>query len=236
MDIFSLIFSDDKKRRFRDPYLAVVVLEGGITDASVAPLRSAILKAKKDELCKGLVFRIDSPGGSALASEVLWEATEEFKSKSMLDVYDTFKKRIIEGRSDKLRDDLENLAGGRVYSGDLAFKHGLVDEIGGLSEAIAYASSKVDDQGLKTYLLPEPINPLDGLFSTPTTAGDDDEFISVNGSPKPLLDLRTQLKAEPTLHLFPIGKQRALQEALERLESINSDHILLVAPPLPLLR
>lgn len=321
MDIFSLMFSDGKSRRLRDPYLAVVVLEGGITDASVAPVRTAILNAKKDDLCKGLVFRIDSPGGSALASEVLWEATEEFKStnkpfivsmggvaasggyyvaagadrifaengtitgsigvvgmklafgpamnsigittheykrgahadlyntnrpftpeeeslvrNSMLDVYGTFKKRIMDGRGDKLTDDLEKLAGGRVYSGHHALKHGLIDEIGGLAEAIAFATSQTKEESLKTHLRPEPINALDGLFSSPATPDEDGEFISVNGPPHPLIDLRTQLKTMPALRLFPESKQRAIQSALEELQSIHSDHILLVAPPLPLLR
>lgn len=321
MDLFSLMMSGDKKRRKRSPYLAVVVLEGGITDQSVAPVRTEILNAKKDELCRGLILRIDSPGGSALASEVLWEATEEFNStgkpfvvsmggvaasggyyvaagadhifaesgtitgsigvvgmklafgdmltdlgisthqykrgthadlyntthpfseeeekivrQSMLKVYGTFKKRIIEGRGDKLTSDLEKLAGGRVYAGDQALKHGLVDEIGGLAEALAYTATQAGIIDYDIQLLPEPTSPLDSLFASPKKRDQNDEFITINPAPKPLLDLKSQLQSHPGFNLLPFDKRYALDQALRDLESIQSQHIRLVAPPLPSMR
>lgn len=226
MDILKLAFAADPAAIPRKDFVAVVALEGDITDASVAPVRAQILKLAKQDKAKALVLRVNSPGGSALASEVLWEAADEWKAtgkpfivsmggvaasggyyvacgadrifaeagtitgsigvvgmkfvvggameklgitthstqrgknagamsmmrgftpeeaglvrKSMDDVYATFKKRVTDGRGKALKGDLEPLAGGRVYSGIQALKIGLVDEIGGLSEAIAQAAS-----------------------------------------------------------------------------------------------
>ncbi len=80
MDFFKLMFSDAGKGKFRKDFIAVVALDGDITDESVAPVRARILKLAKEEKAKALVLRVNSPGGSALASEVLWEATDEWNA------------------------------------------------------------------------------------------------------------------------------------------------------------
>lgn len=79
-DLFKLMLNSEKKNQGLSPYIAVIALEGNITDASIAPVRLQILKATRDAMCKALVLRVNSPGGSALASDVLWEATAEFKA------------------------------------------------------------------------------------------------------------------------------------------------------------
>jgi protease IV len=53
-------------------------------------------------------------------------------------VYDEFKDRVARGREIELRD-LEDVAGGRVWTGEEALKIGLVDEIGGFREALRKA-------------------------------------------------------------------------------------------------
>lgn len=77
-DIFKLINGKPQQKQ-GTPYIAVIALEGTISDQSIAPVRAQIIGAKEDPQCKALVLRINSPGGSALASEVLWEATKQFK-------------------------------------------------------------------------------------------------------------------------------------------------------------
>jgi protease-4 len=69
------------------PTIAIIYVDGVITDGeggeglfggSVAgsdDLRKALRTAARDENVKAVVLRIDSPGGSALASEVIWQAT-----------------------------------------------------------------------------------------------------------------------------------------------------------------
>ncbi len=54
-------------------------------------------------------------------------------------VYDEFKDRVAVGREIELTD-LEEVAGGRVWTGEEALKIGLVDEIGGFREALRKAT------------------------------------------------------------------------------------------------
>ncbi len=56
----------------------------------------------------------------------------------MNDTYATFKQRVSAGRKLEI-DELESLAGGRVWSGSEAREHGLVDEPGGVPEALLKA-------------------------------------------------------------------------------------------------
>lgn len=46
--------------------------KGEATNIGSLPLAETIRKARLDESIKGIVFRVNSPGGSALASEVIW--------------------------------------------------------------------------------------------------------------------------------------------------------------------
>ncbi len=56
-------------------------------------------------------------------------------------VYEQFLTRVSEGRG-LAREHVEAIAGGRVWSGGRALDLGLVDEIGGLGDAIRYAATK----------------------------------------------------------------------------------------------
>jgi len=51
---------------------SIVNGKGGEGEIGSETLSKAIRKARKDESVKAIVFRINSPGGSALASEVIW--------------------------------------------------------------------------------------------------------------------------------------------------------------------
>ena len=69
------------------PGIAVVYAEGVIVDGDSGSglfndsgnigsdtMREALRSAEKDDKIKAVVIRIDSPGGSALASEAMWQA------------------------------------------------------------------------------------------------------------------------------------------------------------------
>ena len=208
----------------------------------------ALEEAADDENVKAIVLRINSPGGSALASDLIWRATQEtdkpvvasmgdvagsggyyiamgadrivadpgtitgsigvvggkfnmaglygkiglttdvisrgkhsgmFSSTAnftdserevvtamMQGVYRQFTTKAAEGRHLPL-EKLEELAGGQVYTGRVAKRIGLVDELGTLKDAIQLAKQLA---GLKPgekaelRILPEPQNPLDELF------------------------------------------------------------------------
>ena len=54
-------------------------LGGGSSNAGSVTVRKAIADAAADKSVKALLLRVDSPGGSAIASEVICEATKRFK-------------------------------------------------------------------------------------------------------------------------------------------------------------
>ena len=312
MDVLKLMFSDPDGGKPRKDFVAVVALDGDITEQSVAPVRAQILKLAKEEKAKALVLRVNSPGGSAMASEILWEATDEWKSagkpfivsmggvaasggyyvasgadrifaeagtitgsigvvgmkfvvgeamdklgiathatqrgknagamsltegfseeeaalvrNSMLEVYGVFKKRVSDGRGDALKGDLESLAGGRVYSGKQALDIGLVDEIGGLQEAIAYASEKAKLDKPDVKLLPEPKSGLEGLFATPEKKQDDEV---IRASTAPSNGLGAAMKLYGISDALPQPARSAVARLASRLEAYRKTRILLIGP------
>lgn len=213
--------------------IAVIVAEGAITvngdEMSSEKVCRYFREARNDKKIKAVVFRVNSPGGSALASEEIWREVNltakkkkvivsmgdvaasggyyistpanyifaepttitgsigvfgviPFTGKMLEDyfgvtfdrvqtnthsvlstnrrlseqemgiiqdevnaIYAQFKQRVADGR--KLsKQTVEVLARGRVWSGSDAKRIGLVDEIGNLDDAIAYAKKKA---GLK---------------------------------------------------------------------------------------
>ena len=317
MDVFSLMFEKTESAKSKKDFVAVVALDGDISDESVAPVRAQILKLVKDERAKALVFRVNSPGGSALASEVLWEAVDEWKQtkrplvvsmggvaasggyyvsapadrifaepgtitgsigvvgmkfvvegamtklgitthaiqrgknagtnsmthgyseeeaetvrKSMLAVYDTFKKRVVDGRGQALKGDLEPLAGGRVYSGKDALEIGLVDELGGLSEAIIHAKRQAKVEKLEVRFLPEPKSMIEGMFAKPEK--DDGEIIR-GGTPSPAGAALRQLVIESgMLNTLPPAARLGVARMATRLEAFKNTRVLMLGPDLNL--
>lgn len=83
--IFTEIFSPKKKKKVSEPTIAVLHLAGEIIDGNKpspgsmvsGPSAAEIRRLAKDDNVKGVVVRVDSPGGSATASEVIRIALEE---------------------------------------------------------------------------------------------------------------------------------------------------------------
>lgn len=215
--------------------IAVIVSEGEIvqgqgntgvigSDDFVKEIR----RARKDKKVKAVVLRINSPGGSAMASDIMWREiqltrkekpviasmgdvaasggyymamgcdtivahpttitgsigifgllmnsqklmndklgitfdgvkTHEFAdspslTRKMSDAekqtiqnmvnegYETFTSKAAQGRKMSI-EKLKSVAGGRVWTGDQAKGHGLVDVLGGLDDAVAIAAQKVN--------------------------------------------------------------------------------------------
>jgi protease-4 len=217
-----------------------------------------IRKAADEPSVKAIVLRVDSPGGSALASDLIWKETvnckkpvivsmgavagsggyyiscgadkiyaepgtitgsigvismrlvtgglfekvgvntevvmrgkhsdfgsmtREFTSEErqlllghMTDVYDTFLSRVLEGRKkagrEFTKDELKKYAGGRIWTGRTAKEIGLIDEVGTLEDAIAYAKKKVNLEGdVEIWTQPKGKGSfLDSLFDVQVTA------------------------------------------------------------------
>lgn len=73
-------------------------------------------------------------------------------------IYDGFLQRVAEGRRKK-REEIEPFAQGRIWSGRRAREHGLVDETGGLDEALALLRKKAgipEDELIRLSVYPAP--------------------------------------------------------------------------------
>lgn len=77
----------------------------------------------------GSMFTTDTPEETAYFQSLIDEAFVQFKSV------------VRDGRQGKLKEELDAIANGKVYSGPEAMKLGLVDQVGYLTDAIIHASS-----------------------------------------------------------------------------------------------
>ena len=226
--------------------VAVLVADGEIVDGEGkdgqiggASFAKEVAKLRKDEKVKAIVLRINSPGGSALASDIMWRELmlakkekpliismgdlaasggyyiacmgdrifaqpntitgsigvfglipnakkllndklgvttdrvsvtkhgaltigtnpldEEEKAmiqRSIERTYREFKQRVADGRK-KDTTYIESIAQGHVYTGTQGLSIGLVDEIGGLDQAIAYAVKQANLKDYRIKLYPE---------------------------------------------------------------------------------
>lgn len=242
--------------------IAVIYAQGEIgteqSFRSIGPeLAKVIRKAREDEDIKAIVLRVNSPGGNALTSDIIWRETELARQVKPLVVsmgnvaasggyyiscaadvivaepttltgsigifglffngeefiqekmgihthtvkthehsdfggsfplpfpissrpltayernvlqnyvnqgYETFLSRVWAGRT-LYREQLDSIAQGRVWTGKDAQKIGLVDELGGLEDAIWIAANNA---GLKNYRIveyPTLQNPIEGFIS-----------------------------------------------------------------------
>ena len=236
--------------------VAVVYAEGDIVDGEGKDgeiggeaYAKIIRKLRTDDKVKAIVLRVNSPGGSALASDVMWRelvlakkekplvvsfgdvaasggyyiacvgdkifaqpntitgsigvfgllpnAQKMFKDKlgisfdevevtkhgvlggitkpldaeeaafaqrNVEKTYREFKQRVADGRSAVKKEVngvafdtayVETIAQGRVWTGNQAIQNGLVDEIGGLDEAVAYAVKKANLKEYRVKAYPE---------------------------------------------------------------------------------
>ena len=307
--------------------IAVIYVEGAIVSGHSQPspfgqaggaysgdIRKALETAAEDPSIKAVVMRIDSPGGSAEASEVILNATKRVQShkplivsmgdvagsggyyiacgadtifadratvtasigvvggklvtadmwnklgvnwigyqrganadifnserpfdasqrqlleRYMQSVYDVFKGHVAAGRGDKLTKDLDELAGGRVFTGKQALELGLVDRIGGLQAAVEYAATQVSLDDYEVRVIPEPqdfitmlMEDLSGEGSRPTDISTSGAVSLLSGHPslKGLFDVLR--KTEPQ-------RAHALYQALQRVELIRDEGAVMMMP------
>lgn len=319
MDLMKQVLKASNTKELKEDHVVIVPLEGMITEQSIVQARAAILRAKNNRHAKALVLRVDSPGGSALASELLWEATNAWKQlgrpfvvsmggvaasggyyisagadrifaeeatitgsigvvgmkmvaqealgkigvhthsiqrgkfagiysptrlfseeetelikNSMEDVYEVFLRRVSLGRGGNIKGDLRNLAGGRVYSGADALKIGLVDEIGGLNEAINWIISQAKLTDPPIQLSPRPRDGLEAMLNPIPARRPNDEFISMQAEKPQGKAWRQALMktALPGMHV--IENQGVISQLMSQLDALENGHVQLFGPQIHL--
>jgi protease-4 len=240
---YSKVKSHNISKNISSNKIAVIFAEGDIVDGdrvygSIGGdwMAEIIRNAREDEKVKAVVLRINSPGGSALASEIMWreikltnevkpvvvsmgnyaasggyyiasparyifaqpntitgsigvfgmfpnvkelmndklgitvdgvktnenadfgsilrpvtQAERNFLQKNVEDFYKTFISRVSDGRNMTF-EEVDNIGQGRVWSGVNAVEIGLVDELGGLNDAVNKA---VELAGIEDHIIRE---------------------------------------------------------------------------------
>ena len=82
--------------------------------------------------------------------------------KGVMAIYKTFLARVQASRG-MSENDVQKLAQGRVWSGNEARENGLVDSIGGLSDAISIAVERANLEKYCVIHLPENLSPIEAV-------------------------------------------------------------------------
>ena len=110
----------------------------GGTSVGSTTLVGAIRQAEKDPTVKAIVLRVDSPGGSALASDLIWQALRECKKPVVASMSDVAASGgyYISMAARKIYAEPGTLTGSiGVWGGKLALR-GLFDKVGITTEVI----------------------------------------------------------------------------------------------------
>lgn len=90
--------------------------------------------------------------------------TEAQRMNAMLDnVYENFLSRVSKGRG-LSKKEVENIAGGRVWSGLRGIDAGIVDELGGLNAALDYAAAQIgagSRSDVDVMVMPKPMTQME---------------------------------------------------------------------------
>jgi len=284
---------------------------GTVSGAFSTTIRKALDEAADDDSVKAVVLRVDSPGGSALASEIILDATRRVAKKKPLivsmgnvagsggyyvscaadtifadettitasigvvggkivttggwdklginwsankrgknamilssaepfneaerqkiadymnTVYDIFKEHVTDSRGKKLTKPIDDIAGGRVYTGVQALELGLVDRLGGLDDSIKFAADKAGLGDYDVRVIPQPLNIFEMLFG----GGEGEEYTGVGlrsslfkpGSPL----LETVL---PMVRSLDPVRAEAVIRTLKRIELIQAESVIMMTP------
>jgi len=135
----------------------------------------------------GFTFDVVKTGKFADALSIARPKTPEemaIVQREVDDVYADFLRKVSEGREQPIAK-IKGIAEGRVWSGEDALEIGLVDEIGGLQKAIAYAAKEAGlDERPPVRDYPEPTDFLQELMENLTTTAS----LGVAGAPLRKLD------------------------------------------------
>ncbi|MBN2722507.1 MAG: signal peptide peptidase SppA [Deltaproteobacteria bacterium] len=96
--IFELLNAKASSNEVKKPHIALLIAEGEIIYGGKKPedllsekkavastsMVEAIRKLEKNDYVKAVILRINSPGGSALASEIIWSALDRLNAKKPL--------------------------------------------------------------------------------------------------------------------------------------------------------
>jgi protease-4 len=326
-NILGDMLGESVKEKSSKSAIAIVYVDGAISLGASQPspfgmegamssdIRKALDDAAKDESIKAVVLRVDSPGGSAVASEIILDATQRVKARKpfvvsmgnvagsggyyvacgsdvifadeatitgsigvvggkfvttgmwnkigvtfkeykrgenaallssseaftkperermqawMDSIYNVFKGHVTAIRGSRLKKPLDEIAGGRVYTGRQALELGLVDKIGGLQDAIKHVASQAKVSDYEVRVVPEPKNFIERLLEELSGGKDDAKELDtkvrlrLTSRQASLVDL-----AAPYLQQLDPQRVAAIKTALGRMQLLQAEGAVLMMP------
>ncbi len=156
--------------------------------------------------------------------------------------YDAFKAHVQEGRGGKLTKPLEEMAGGRVFTGAQALELGLVDEIGGLRDAIVKAAelAELEEGEYSLRVLPEYMTFWETFFEAMSGRESDATDLALSSAPRPgrisLGALRipgaAQDSATAVLEKLSPAESHVMLRALAAAKILGEERVLALMPEL----
>jgi protease-4 len=167
-----------------------------------------VLKGLFDKL--GLDTEVISRGansGSLSSTQTFTPEERRVWTGLLEEVYHQFVDKAAKGRKMSY-EKLNELAQGRVYTGQMAKKIGLVDELGTLNDAIVAAKTAAGlkpDAEVDLLILPEPKSIFEQLFGDSSSDVESDAKINLPAAFDILLQIKTvrQFFCEPALLWMP---------------------------------
>lgn len=327
LKLWGELLGEAQKKKSTKDAVAIVHVEGPITlgggqpspfensGAKSSKIRKALDEAARDDSIKAVVLRVNSPGGSAVASEIILDATKRVKAKKpfvvsmgdvagsggyyvacasdlifadestitasigvvagklatkemwknvgitfkaykrgenaailsagapfsprerermtawMNDIYGVFKGHVTSSRGNRLKKPIDELAGGRVFTGKQALELGLVDKIGTLQDAIAHVADKAKLTDYDVRVVPAAKNFLEQLVEESSGASDDAPGLDLAarlpgvGRQLSLVDL-----AMPFLRHLDADRVATVKAALQRLQLLQQEGVIVMMP------
>jgi protease-4 len=180
----------------------------------------------------GITFKEYQRGQNAamLSTARVFSKQERAQMQAWMDdIYGVFKNHVTAIRGKRLKKPIDELAGGRVYTGRQALELGLVDKIGTLQDAIGHvaALAKLDDYEVR--VVPEPKNFIEQLLEE-TSGGDQNPRhlqLKLPGGDRQLslVDL-----ALPYLRHMDPQRVALVTAALQRLQLVQQEGVIMMMP------
>ena len=143
------------------------------------------------------------------------------------EIYGTFKRHVVDGRGKKLKKPIEQIAGGRVYTGRQALELGLVDRMGGQVDAIAAAAKRA---GIRKYTIRE-YPESQGLFASLMGTRQSDRSGPLVGRRRGRREgVRLLDRVVPLLGTLEPQRAEAIRRIVGHLERLQHERVFLLAP------
>jgi protease-4 len=166
------------------------------------------------------------------SGEDIFSESERARMRAFMDeVYGAFKKHVTDIRGNRLKKPIDELAGGRVYTGKQALELGLVDRLGTMSDAVAFAADQAKIKDYDVRVVPEPKNFLEQLTEQLSGEKEEPGHVALPTGEGSLFKL-----AAPYLQNLDPRRVAAIASVLSRLEMLQKEGVMLTMPEIRLER